>query len=223
MAFLDDTGLGHLWENIMDYVRMRGFLHAHPIGAVYITMSSANPGDTYGGVWESIGAGRTLVGVDPNDTDFNAAQKTGGNKTVNLKHSHTVNSHTHSISHTHTVNSHSHSTGNHTLTLSEIPSHSHGTSRNYMSWPRSENAPGNNTFSGWGSSTWPRVYEMSGTNSAGGGGAHNHGNTGASAPSTGGASTGSSGGASPGTTSNLPESQSIVQPYITCYFWLRTA
>ena len=41
-------------------------------------------------------------------------------------HSHTIN-HTHTIpAHNHTVNAHSHSTGNHTLTLNEIPAHNHG-------------------------------------------------------------------------------------------------
>ena len=36
----------------------------------------------YGGTWEAWGAGRVPVGVDPNDTDFNAPNKTGGSKTV---------------------------------------------------------------------------------------------------------------------------------------------
>ena len=38
----------------------------------------------YGGTWEAWGAGRVPVGVDPNDTDFNAPNKTGGSKTVTL-------------------------------------------------------------------------------------------------------------------------------------------
>ena len=50
----------------------------------------------YGGTWEAWGAGRVPVGVDPNDTDFNAPNKTGGSKTVTLqlnqipKHSHSL-------------------------------------------------------------------------------------------------------------------------------------
>lgn len=38
----------------------------------------------YGGTWERWGQGRVPVGVDPNDTDFNASNKTGGAKTVTL-------------------------------------------------------------------------------------------------------------------------------------------
>ena len=48
----------------------------------------------YGGTWERWGAGKVPVGVDPNDTDFNAPNKSGGAKTVTLtkaqmpKHNH---------------------------------------------------------------------------------------------------------------------------------------
>ena len=38
----------------------------------------------YGGTWEAWGKGRVPVGVDPNDTDFNAPNKSGGAKTVTL-------------------------------------------------------------------------------------------------------------------------------------------
>ncbi|MBR2766799.1 hypothetical protein IKD67_01805 [Candidatus Saccharibacteria bacterium] len=38
----------------------------------------------YGGTWERWGAGRVPVGVDPNDTDFDEPNKTGGSKTVIL-------------------------------------------------------------------------------------------------------------------------------------------
>lgn len=39
--------------------------------------------------------GRSFFGYDASQTDFNAVGKTGGNKTANLAHSHTVNSHAH--------------------------------------------------------------------------------------------------------------------------------
>ena len=38
----------------------------------------------YGGTWEVFGKGKTLVGVDPNDTDFKTVNKSGGTKTVTL-------------------------------------------------------------------------------------------------------------------------------------------
>ena len=67
----------------------------YPIGSIYISLNNTNPGTFIGGTWVAFGAGRTLVSVDSNDSDFNASNKTGGSKTV-------------------------------TLTLEQIPAHSHG-------------------------------------------------------------------------------------------------
>lgn len=56
----------------------------YPIGSVYETMdSSFDPNKKWGGTWERI-KGRALVGVDENDSDFNTAEKTGGEKTHTL-------------------------------------------------------------------------------------------------------------------------------------------
>ena len=52
----------------------------YPIGRTYITMGSEDPNKTIGGTWELIAKGRTLVGVDENDVDFNEVGKTGGSK-----------------------------------------------------------------------------------------------------------------------------------------------
>lgn len=38
----------------------------------------------YGGIWVAFGRGRTIVGVDPSQAEFNAPNKTGGTKTVTL-------------------------------------------------------------------------------------------------------------------------------------------
>lgn len=46
--------------------------------------TAAQVAAVYGGTWEAWGAGRVPVGVDANDTDFNAPNKTGGAKTVTL-------------------------------------------------------------------------------------------------------------------------------------------
>lgn len=56
----------------------------YPVGTIYISVSSTNPGLIMGGTWESFGAGKTLVGVDGSDSDFNASQKTGGEKAHTL-------------------------------------------------------------------------------------------------------------------------------------------
>jgi len=56
----------------------------YPVGSIYASISSTNPGTLFGGTWVAWGAGRVPVGVDANDTDFNAAEKTGGEKTHTL-------------------------------------------------------------------------------------------------------------------------------------------
>ena len=55
-------------------------MNVFPIGAIYLSINNTNPSTYFGGTWELISQGRTLVGVDENDTDFNASQKTGGEK-----------------------------------------------------------------------------------------------------------------------------------------------
>jgi len=60
------------------------FLKTYPVGSVYVSTSSTNPGSTFGGTWESFGTGRTLVGVDTSQTEFATVEKTGGEKTHTL-------------------------------------------------------------------------------------------------------------------------------------------
>lgn len=224
----------------------------YPVGAIFPTVNSVNPG-TYltGTTWELFGSGKTLVGVDTDDTDFNTVEKAGGAKTVNLNHSH--------------------STGNHTLLISEIPSHNHGmthwhglsdasigssgshthsfsdtTSSNgasgtarifgygnaatsgdlslgsnslVLSYPTSGSSWGYTTLtlsdrhthsvSGITGSSGYHTHSLTGrtstldstTENSGGGSAHNHGNTGYA----------------------LGATVQVQNPYITCYFWKRTA
>ena len=56
----------------------------YPIGSIYLSINDTNPSKWFGGTWEQIAKGRTLVGVDTNDTDFNIVKKTGGEKTHTL-------------------------------------------------------------------------------------------------------------------------------------------
>ena len=81
----------------------------YPVGSIYISVNdSFNPNDVFPGTWVSFGKGRTLVGVDTSDPEFQSSEDTGGEKTHVL----TVDempSHNHSAStggagkHTHTV------------------------------------------------------------------------------------------------------------------------
>lgn len=175
------------------------YLSIHPVGDIVMNTTGINPGSIYGGTWEAWGAGRTPVGYSSSDSDFNAANKTGGSKTQNFAHSHTVNAHTHSTpSHTHTMPEHRHISPFGFDSNVYYATADYGTTvvqRNGWNFSGGEN---NETTS-------PRLSHTAGAGV---------GNTGASS--------GTSGSSSPGTNSQLGD-KSVVQPYIVCYFWRRTA
>lgn len=55
------------------------------VGDLYISTSPIDPATKYGvGTWEYYGAGKTLVGIDEADEDFDTVGKTGGAKEVSL-------------------------------------------------------------------------------------------------------------------------------------------
>lgn len=56
----------------------------HPVGSIYMSVSSKDPGELFGGTWEPWGSGRVPVGVNTSDSDFNSAGRTGGSKSVTL-------------------------------------------------------------------------------------------------------------------------------------------
>lgn len=66
----------------------------YPVGAIIIKDSDTDYSNYLGFTWQKVFAGKTLVGLDSSDSDFNVIGKTGGEKT-------------------------------HTLTIDEMPSHSH--------------------------------------------------------------------------------------------------
>jgi hypothetical protein len=55
-----------------------------PVGSIYLSVTDTNPKKWFGGTWEQIAKGRTLVGVDTSDSDFSTVKKTGGEKTHTL-------------------------------------------------------------------------------------------------------------------------------------------
>lgn len=186
-------------------------LASHPIGSIEINISGTNPSTYLGGTWIAWGTGKVPVGVNTSDTDFNTVEKTGGSKTISYKPAGT-NSGTaitlNAIELTHSGGA----VGNHTLTVSEMPSHYHDTTYSDFSvTPAGGYGLASNT------NTVPGAAVV--TKSAGGDGAHNH-------PFT-----------QPSKHSFTPTTKTITQPtftgttatlnvqqeYITCYMWKRTA
>ena len=141
------------------FVRAEILSRVYPVGSIFTTVtayadSAAVVAVVGGTTWAAFGAGKVLVGLDSGDTDFDTVEETGGSKT-----------------------------DSHTLTTSEIPSHTHTVhDSDHTRTPDSTDT----TADEYGA-----YAAASGTTGAtGGGGAHTH---------------------------------DIVQPYITVYFWKRTA
>lgn len=125
----------------------------YPVGSVYTSVNDINPSTLFGGTWERFAAGRTLVGVDTEQTEFNTVKKQGGAKTV-------------------------------TLNVNQIPAHNHKvTIEDYVFY-----VGVGNTGEGAHDMSEPSTDWVTNTANTGGGQPHNN-----------------------------------LQPYITVYFWLRTA
>lgn len=171
------------------------FERMYPVGSIYMSTSSTNPSQYFGGTWVSWGAGRVPVGVS-SDSEFNSVEKTGGAKSVTLS----INQ---IPSHAHSYNKSNSTTGNHTLTVNEIPSHHHGVAiDSYVNTDFQTDDPGG------GHVGIPPKGVNYNTTDTGGGQGHNH-SISTSSTNTGGAGSG--------------QSHSNLQPYITCYMFKRTA
>lgn len=100
---IDDGWIGEEYaEYVVDNVpsltinettKVQGF---YPVGSLYFSINSTNPTEYFGGTWELYCPGRTIAGVNEDDSNFSTANNnnTKGAKTV-------------------------------TLTTSQIPAHSH--------------------------------------------------------------------------------------------------
>lgn len=135
---------------INETTKVQGF---YPVGSLYFSINSTNPTEYFGGTWELYCPGRTIAGVNEDDSNFSTANNnnTKGAKTI-------------------------------TLTTSQIPSHSHN-------WASSTRAASGTNF------IRMRAYSYSGADGTG------------YATSYSGSS----------------EAHNNLQPYITCYIWIRTA
>jgi len=70
----------------------------YPVGSIYINAAvSTNPGTLLGfGTWVAFGTGRTMVGIDAAQTEFDTLEKEGGFKTHTLTVSE-IPAHTHNL------------------------------------------------------------------------------------------------------------------------------
>ena len=102
-ALADITAAGRALIDDADAAAQRvtlGILNAvYPVGSIYISTIATNPGTIFGlGTWSAFGTGRTLVGLDATQTEFDTVEETGGAKTHALSVAELA-AHIHSIDH----------------------------------------------------------------------------------------------------------------------------
>ena len=114
---IDLSRLSRFWDKVKNYIDTNDNAivdKIYPVGSIYMSVTDSTAAAVearFGGTWVSFGSGKTLVGVDGSDTDFDTVEETGGAKSVTLTsaqsgvpaHNHNLNQHTHSIpDHNHT-------------------------------------------------------------------------------------------------------------------------
>jgi hypothetical protein len=127
---------------VWDLVKSAAFNSIYPVGAIYTAITSGSPQSVFGGTWVSFGQGRVLVGHDDTsspDSDFVASSTDGSSVLVG-------------------------GAKTHTLSVAEMPSHTHGIS-NF------ENPAGTGST---GSANGASSFSTVNTSATGGGQAHNN-------------------------------------------------
>ncbi len=122
-ALINSEGSGGISAEDIASIIAQAKLAIYPIGAVYTSVDSTSPETLFGGTWAAFAAGRTVVGIDSTDTDFDTVEEEIGTKEETLteaqmpSHTHIQNAHSHSIDHDHAAvtsgtqsASHSHAT-----------------------------------------------------------------------------------------------------------------
>ena len=204
----------------------------YPVGSIYMSVNNVNPSALFGGTWEAWGSGCVPVGVNASDTNFATVEKTGGASTV--KSAGTVGDTSLTVeqlpSHNHGLNNHTHSLNNHTHGVGTLTTASGGEHTHKIKVKSGAVAKGSDYARLDTSST-----TLSGASLTDSVGSHKHTITGATAGAIG--STGTAIGntdAASGNTANQGSgaththtytgtATSVLQPYITCYMWKRTA
>lgn len=204
------------------------FVPYFPVGSIYISVTNTNPSTIFGGTWERI-QGKFLIGAD--DSTYKLGT-TGGSSTHN---------HTNSR------------TGSTTLTVNQIPAHTHTLNGHTHTYNKSNATSGSTTltidqipshqhqvvigsFANTGTENWNNKYNGHvtynfdnntnyNTRATGGGKGHTH-SISTSSTNTG-ANSGNTSSVGGGTghthTMSATGSSSNIPPYLSVYIWKRTA
>lgn len=225
MSFLDNAGVERLWQKMKSYVAsMTGsnltFDRVYPVGSIYMSVNSVNPGTLFGGTWVAWGAGRVPVGVNASESEFATVEKAGGEKNHTLTaaegppHDHTFTGTAESHDHTFTGTSKSYKSGN------QSANHTHGFAFN-ANGPNSNNTaanPGKNLSNCYATNTG--TYTALGGTTGNQSVSHTHNTTIKPEGTVGSKSLTPKGTISK---SGSGAAHNNLQPYITCYMWKRTA
>lgn len=141
-------------------------LAAYPVGSIYISTVSTNPNTYFGGTWAAFATGRTIVGIDAAQTEFDTVEETGGSKTHTLTTAE-MPAHTHTQdSHNHTQNAHTHVITSQTATTGSATSYEHGVLDTSSAEAEATEVTG--------STTATNIAATAVNQNTGGGGAHNN-------------------------------------------------
>ena len=195
-----NTGLDDIYRKNETYPKSQTLKNSglldliYPVYSIYISTSETNPGNLFGGTWVPWGSGRVPVGVNGNDGNFNAVEKTGGQSTVTIA-SNNIPTHSHGVNdpgHQHTLDLGSYRIPAATQDIGDVHSSSSGGSYTAPS------ISGSTATQDWSQFTGTSLTPASS-------------GTGISIQNA----YGNAGGGA--------DAMTNLQPYITCYMWKRTA
>lgn len=164
MKYLDKDGLTYAWSKIKAKIDAKPDLDKiYPIGSIYMTMASSNPGDLFGGTWTKLSGGYLYANTSN-------AGSTGGSHEINVK---AENLPSHSHSYTRVTG-----TQGTAISTNQMPYHAHGVHKTGQT-ESGRNDWGLVGAGAYGKNVLLTYGDSASTESTGGNGSHNHGvNTG---------------------------------------------